>query len=437
MTENLYKQKLSENRLERNFTDYNPLYTKGEALCEANRCLFCYDAPCIKACPTAIDIPKFIKKISSDNVKGSARTIWESNMLGYSCGRVCPVSELCVGACVYNDWNGLPIEIGRLQRYATETVLDWEQKANRRLLEPKPKGSRKVALIGAGPASLSCAAVLALEGVHPVIFEKRELPGGLNTTGIAPYKMASEDSLREVQWLLNFGVDLRCGVEVGKDISHQELLEDYDAVFLGVGLGKDRFPGIPGELGPGAYGATQLIEKIKNSNSFSIPEHVKRVVVVGGGNTAIDIARELAMLGVEEVSMAYRRTRAEMSGYRFELKNAAHAGVRFLERHTPIEVLRNGERIAGLRTSKDGETVDLPCDWVVFAIGQSKRSVALFDGVNLNEKGCVVVNQSTYQTDNPKIYAGGDCINGGKEVVNAVAHGRDAARAMIASFQED
>ena len=435
MSENGYQEQLSETRIERQFSDYNPLYNKGEALNEANRCLYCYDAPCIKACPTSIDIPKFIKKISSDNVRGSAKTIWDSNMLGYSCARVCPVSELCVGACVYNDWNGVPIEIGRLQRYATETMLEWEKQTGKRVYEPKPKGNRKVALIGAGPASLSCAAVLALEGVHPVIFEKKALPGGLNTTGIAPYKMASEDSLREVQWVLNFGVELQTGVQIGRDISLPSLLEEYDAVFIGVGLGKDRLPGIPGESGPGAFGATQLIEKIKNSNSFAIPNHVKKIVVVGGGNTAIDIARELAMLGVEEVNMAYRRSEAEMSGYKFELKNARNAGVRFLERHSPVEVVRQGDKIQAFRASKDGKTLDIPCDWVVFAIGQDKFSAGQFDGVETNEKGWIVVHNETYQTGNPKVYAGGDCINGGKEVVNAVAHGRDAAQAMIAAFQ--
>ncbi len=431
-------QLLPDGRLEQRFSQAKPLYTAGEAVNEANRCLYCHDAPCIKACPTSIDIPRFIKKIATGNVRGSAKTILDANILGYSCARVCPVEELCVGSCVYMDWNRPPIQIGRLQHYATHHALEGEKAGGRKLFEPKPANGRKVALIGSGPASLACAAYLALEGVSATIFEKRALPGGLNTTGIAPYKMPAGESLAEVSWLLELGVRLETGREVGRDIETQNLLQDYDAVFIGIGLGKDRLLGLPGEEGPGVFGATHLIERIKNEAGFQIPDAVKKAIVIGAGNTAIDIARELAMLGLEEVRMVYRRTESEMSGYRFEMDHARHYGVRLLENRTPQEVLREGERLTGLRVERGGQSEDLDCDWLIYAVGQQKFAglAQSFPGVALTDKGWVAVDPATRQTGNHKVYAGGDCINGGKEVVNAVADGREAAFAMLRAWQD-
>ena len=427
-----FKTLLSESRLESRFEDSKPLYNDGAAAAEANRCLYCYDAPCIQACPTAINIPEFIRKIATGNVRGSARTIWDANILGYSCARVCPVEELCVGACVFNDWKQPPIQIGKLQRFATEKTLDWEKQHQKRLHQPKPATGHKVALIGAGPASLSCAAYLALEGVKPVVFEKRALPGGLNTTGVAPYKMPSDHSLDEVAWLLDLGIEVKTGVEVGKDISHQELLDQYDAVFIGVGLGKDRMLDAPGD-DPGIHGATALIEQIKNNNAFAIPDHVRHAIIIGGGNTGIDIARELALLGVAKVAMYYRRSEAEMSGYDFELANARNCGVTFHENCTPRSLAREGETLKAT-FDNNGAVLETTCDWVIYAIGQGKIDISGYHGVETDDSGRVVVDPKTYRTGNPNIYAGGDCVNGGKEVVNAVAHGRDAARAMMASF---
>jgi dihydropyrimidine dehydrogenase (NAD+) subunit PreT len=436
---------LPEERLETRLPDGKPLYAPGDARAEAERCLFCYDAPCVKACPTEIDIPLFIKKIATGNVLGSARTIFEANILGLSCARVCPVEVLCVGKCVYNDWHRAPIQIGKLQRYATEVAVTNAAKTGRHVLTPKPRSSssKRVAMIGGGPASLACAAYLALEGHYAVIFERNTLPGGLNTTGVAPYKLHAEDALREVEFVASLGVEIRTGVEIGKGVTAQSLLDEYDAVFIGIGLGADTRLGIPGEDGPGVHGATAFIERVKNDAGLSI-EGVKSALVVGGGNTAIDAARELALLGVHDVAMVYRRGAEHMSGYHHEMSAARLEGVRLIERAQPVEVVRGEDgKVRALRVAdtEDGAPIagterELPCDLVVVAIGQSKlRSLAAeLAGVELDKRGCVVVEEGTRRTGNPRVYAGGDCINGGKEVVNAVADGRDAARAMMRSW---
>jgi dihydropyrimidine dehydrogenase (NAD+) subunit PreT len=426
---------LPEDRLERRMPDKKPAYTEAEARAEADRCLYCADAPCIKACPTEIDIPTFIKKIASGNVRGSARTIFEQNMLGYSCARVCPVEVLCVGACVYNGWHRAPIQIGRLQRYATETATRTGQAP---LLTKKAPTGRKVACVGAGPASLACAAYAALEGHKAVLFEKRPLPGGLNTTGIAPYKLHADDALHEVAWVQQLGVEIRTGVEIGKELTGQKLLDEYDAVFLGLGLGEDTKLGIAGEDGPGVFGATAWIERMKLAKANK--ERLGRVLVIGGGNTAIDIAHECALLGAADVAMVYRRSPADMSGYAHELEAARKDGVRLLPNAIPVAFARDGGgklrslRIVCAEGGKPvaGTEVDLPCDFVGVAIGQSKlRDVAKqFPGVALDKRGWIVADAKTGATGNPKVWSGGDCINGGKEVVNAVADGRNAAAAM-------
>jgi dihydropyrimidine dehydrogenase (NAD+) subunit PreT len=465
-------------RSESRLPDLKPVYTPAEAKAEADRCLYCADAPCIQACPTSIDIPTFIKKIASENVRGSARTILEQNILGYSCARVCPVEVLCVGACVYNGWHRAPIAIGRLQRFATETATRAGEKPLFVALAKTGKDgtsggsahgvvtrdgtsggsargvvTRQVALIGAGPASLACAAELALGGHHATIFEKRAVPGGLNTTGIAPYKLHAEDALHEVEWVASLGVEIRTGVEVGKDLKGPALLAEYDAVFIGVGLGADSKLGLPGEDGPGVFGATAWIEAMKltkaekdGTSAGSAPgvvtrDGLGRVVVVGGGNTAIDMARECAQLGAKSVTMVYRRGPSEMSGYAHELESARKEGVELLFETTPVGFERDAsQRLMGVRvaSTQGGKPVAgteriLPCETVGVAIGQSKlRGIALeLAGVALDAKGCVVADPATGATGNKKVWSGGDCINGGKEVVNAVADGRNAARDMM------
>jgi dihydropyrimidine dehydrogenase (NAD+) subunit PreT len=435
-----FLEKLPHARAESDLGDHKPLYTDAEARAEADRCLYCADAPCIKACPTSIDIPTFIKKIASDNVRGSARTIFEQNILGYSCARVCPVEVLCVGSCVYTGWHRNPIAIGRLQRYATEKAT---RDGQRPMLVPTAtKTGKKVALIGAGPASLACAATLALEGHAAVVFEKRAVPGGLNTTGIAPYKLHAEDALHEVDWVVSLGVEIRTGVEIGKDVKGKDLLAEYDAVFVGVGLGLDSKLGLPEEEGPGVYGATAWIEAMKLAKIGELD--LGRVVVVGGGNTAIDMARECAQLRAKSVTMIYRRSASEMSGYAHELDGARKEGVTLVSETVPVGFERDEKRrVKALRvaTTKAGKPIPgtervVACDTVGVAIGQSKiRAIAEeLSGVALDTRGCVVADPQTGRTGNPKVYSGGDCINGGKEVVNAVADGRNAARDMMKRF---
>jgi len=445
MSETSPRLELPAGRVEERFEDKKPAYTPAEAVTEANRCLYCVDAPCIKVCPTSIDIPTFIRKIATGNVKGAARTILTQNLLGESCGQVCPVEVLCAGACVYNEWGRDPIKIGRLQRFAVKEALSREPK----LFSPRTPTGKKVALVGAGPASLAAAGWLALEGHKAVIFDKKSVPGGLNTLGIAPYKMKGNEALDEIAWVLSLGdIEIRGGVEVVSEasgpgqIAASELVRDYDAVFLGLGLGPDSRLGIEDEEGEGVVGATAFIERLKADPTLSL-EGIARAIVVGGGNTALDVVHELALLGID-AAMVYRRGRAAMSGYEHELEWARVDGARLIEDRVPVAVEREGGKVRGLRVApaRDGRRItgapeeQIPADLVVVAIGQSRATqVALaFEGVAVDERGRVVVDAATHRTGNPKVYSGGDCVNGGKEVVNAVAEARIAARAMHAAL---
>ncbi|NQU68411.1 MAG: FAD-dependent oxidoreductase [Candidatus Marinimicrobia bacterium] len=425
--------------LESRFQDAKPLYSESEARIEANRCLYCYDAPCVKACPVGIDIPGFIQQIASRNIRGAAKTILQVNPLGLSTSRVCPVEELCAGACVYHQHDSRPINIGRLQRYATEQALHWEMSSGKTLFTPEITGDRKVALIGAGPASISCAAYLAMAGVHPVIFEKDDKPGGLVTTGIAPYKLQSLDAVAEIEWLVRLGIEIRTGVTIGSDVTVDQLLTEYDALFVGTGLGKDTFPGIDGETETGVWGATELIRRIKADDHFQLPDDLNRVIIIGGGNTAIDIAHELALLGVPQVDIIYRRTVAEMPGYQHELVAARKSGVRMIEKAKPLSISRtsDGDLALNAEHTTSGEQIQFTADWIVMAIGQAKVAGRLIPQIETDNKGLVIVDPLTRRSSHPKIYAGGDCINGGKEVVNAVADGREAAFAMLKEFEKN
>lgn len=437
---------LPSGRLEQRFADKKPRYSKPEAITEANRCIYCVDAPCIKACPTGIDIPTFIHKISTENIKGAARTILAENILGASCARVCPVEELCAGACVYNTWGREPIAIGRLQRHATEATLETTP-LSALLPAKKPSTGKKVALVGAGPASIAAAGLLALEGHKAVLFEKKALPGGLNTLGIAPYKQSADAALEELRQVLALGdIELKLGVEVvagqagAGQVSAEALLKDYDAVFLGLGLGPDSALGVPGEAGAGVYGAVDLIERIKADPKLSL-EGVSRAFVIGGGNTALDIAHELKLLGVADVALVYRRGEQDMSGYAHELASAREDGVRLLEHRVVTEVLRDGAgKLSGvtLAEAKGGKAVagteeTVSVQLLALAIGQSVATgiASAFSGVELDQKGRVVVDPATHRTGNPKVWSGGDCVNGGKEVVNGVQEAKIAVRDIV------
>jgi glutamate synthase (NADPH/NADH) small chain len=416
---------LPDGRLETKLVDLKPLYTDGEAIAEANRCLYCQDAPCIAACPTGIDIPTFIRKIGTENVRGSARTILSANILGYSCARVCPVEVLCAGACVYNAWERTPIAIGRLQRYATEKVMSAGAAAA--LLPKAPANGKKIACVGAGPASLACAGYLALEGCSVTVFEKRAVPGGLNSTGVAPYKMHVQGSLAEVEFIRSLGVDIRTGVEVGRGMSPEQLLENHDAVFLGCGLGSDSLLDVPGAQGAGVTGAVAWIERMKLEPKFALAG-VTHAVVIGGGNTAIDAARELARLGVPDVALLYRRIEADMSGYKHELHHAREEGVRLIERATPAAFVRDGGALKSIRLADSRE---FPCELAILAIGQGSMATlaSSFPGVQTDAKGRVQAEQGSGRTANPKLWVGGDAT-GGELVVTAVQAGKRAARSI-------
>ena len=419
-------------RLELKLADAKPVYSFGDAVAEANRCLYCQDAPCIAACPTGIDIPTFIRKIGTGNVHGSARAILSANVLGYSCARVCPVEVLCVGACVYNAWHRTPIAIGRLQRYATETVLAGAGSVG--LLARAPENGKRVACVGAGPASLACAAYLALEGCDVTLYEKREVPGGLNVTGVAPYKMHAEEGLAEVAFVRSLGVTIRTGAEVGVDPTADALLSKFDAVFLGPGLGGDSALGIPGEAGAGVSGAVAWIENMKLDGGAAL-DGISRAVVIGGGNTAIDAARELARLGVPSVRMLYRRTAADMSGYAHEMEAARLDGVTLVERAVPKAFAREASgRLTAVELA-DGRVE--ACDLALLAIGQAKlTALALaFTGVQVEAGGRIVADAVTGATGNPKVFAGGDALRGGELVVTAVQDGKRAARGIAAALK--
>jgi dihydropyrimidine dehydrogenase (NAD+) subunit PreT len=440
---NAKMQRISYTDIEKNFQEVDSGLTNQEAFEESNRCLYCYDAPCIKACPTAIDIPTFIKKIASGNFLGSAKTIMSANPIGASCARVCPTEELCEGACVLNH-STKPVMIGNLQRYAT----DWAIKNEQTLFQPGARNGKTVAIIGGGPAGLSAARELAIFGFDVTIFEASEQAGGLNTFGIVSFRLPQSISFWEVEQVKKLNVEIKTNRMVGRDISTEKLTEDYDYIILAVGMAKVPNLGIEGENLEGVHDAIEFVKATKSSQLSN--EFVgKRVVVIGAGNTAIDGATCSVRLGAENVKILYRRTDAEMSAYDFEYEFAKQDGVEFRWLTAPKRIIGDEfGKVTGIECYKmelgepdkdgrrspcqiEGSEYILPVDAVIKAIGQT-RYVELIESFGLfHEKGVVQVNKETLQTSQPNIFSCGDVVfgkgKGDAMVVTAAQQGKKAA----------
>ena len=434
--------RLTTEQYEQTFADIHPPFeTADAALVEANRCLFCYDAPCTKLCPTSINIPKFIKQITTENIKGSAHTIFQSNIMGAGCSKVCPVEKLCEGACVYNNMDETPIHIAKLQRYSTEIAM----KKNWQLFERKPSTGKKVAIVGAGPAGLSCAHVLSKEGIDVTIFEKESKGGGLMTYGIAAYKVTSEFCEDEVNYILGIGgIDIKYNQELGKNILLDDLQKNYDAVYIAIGVGLANKLNIPGENLEGVEDAIEFIYHLRDKGYSAIPVGDK-VAVIGMGMTAIDAATQAKRLGAKEVTMVYRRTEAEKNCTQHELDIARLDGCATLWLASPKEILGENGKVKALVCDvmklgepdakgkpspiATGETITLDVDMVIKATGQNPyQDLVSSNNINNNRGKIEITNQST----NVKgVFAGGDCVNGGKEVVDAVQAGKEGAQAIL------
>ncbi|MFN3646991.1 MAG: NAD(P)-dependent oxidoreductase [Gemmobacter sp.] len=418
--------RLPADAIARNFADVEPPFDAHEARVAADRCYFCHDAPCITACPTGIDIPLFIRQIATGTPEAAARTIWDQNILGGMCARVCPTETLCEQACVREAAEGKPVEIGRLQRFATDTAMPKGQPYTR-----APSTGKRVAVVGAGPAGLACAHRLAMHGHDVTIYEARPKPGGLNEYGIAAYKATNGFAQAEVEWLLSIGgITLHTGKALGRDISLDALRADHDAVFLGIGLSGVNALGIPGEDLPGVRDAVDFIAELRQADLTALPVG-RDVVVIGGGMTAVDAAVQSRLLGAENVTMVYRRGRERMSASGYEQDHAAQAGVKLVFNAVPLRILGNGKaeavEFAYAVDGKPGaETFTLKADQVFKAIGQR------LDGV---PDGLARDGSKLAATPLARVWAGGDCTGGGEDLtVTAVAQGRDAAEAIHAAL---
>lgn len=439
-----YKKPTSEKEFEKNFAIKKPLMNSTEAHFESSKCLFCYDAPCVQACPTGIDIPLFIKQINSGNLTGSAKTIYESNWLGNACGKICPTGELCEGACVFNHRDLPPIQIGRLQNYASKDAINNEKK----LFSLAPSNGRKVAIVGSGGAGIACACELRTMGYEVDIYEAKSKPSGLTLHGIAAYKITNEEVVDELNYLeKQMGLNFICNHPIKDKAQLDKLENEYDAIFLGVGIGPTAHLGLPGEEKSNVVGAVEFIEELrKKQYEMNVP---KKVIVIGGGNTAMDAASQSARLGAESVILAYRRSKEDMGAYGFEYDLAISAGVDSLFNAQPTKIVGNGvatgvefvktKSVDGKLEYIQGSEFIVEADLVIKATGQAKHRSFLeqIDGLELDKKSRIVVDGVSFQCTNPKYFAGGDAVNGGAEVVNAAYEGKMAARGIEKWLEKD
>lgn len=439
------KGRLKPDQYAANFSDLHPPLDRHEALVESDRCYFCYDAPCQTACPTSIDIPLFIRKINTGNPDGAAVTIFQANILGGMCARVCPTEQLCEEACVRNTAEDKPVRIGLLQRYATDHYMAGHETFGAR----KPATGKRVAVVGAGPAGLSAAHALAVEGHDVTIFDARRKGGGLNEHGIATYKATDDFAQKEVDFILSVGgIELRTSTALGRDVRLSDLRRDYDAVFLGLGLQAVNALGLEGEGMAGVEDAVAWIERLRQAPDKSMVPVGRRVVVVGGGMTAVDAAVQAKKLGAEEVTMVYRRGPEQMNASSYEREVAQISGVTVRFWAEPVALHAAGGAVTGVefaatalglsgRLEQTGERFVIPADQVMKAIGQlfvpgpvggeSAEAIAL-------EKNRIRVD-AEHRTSVPKVWAGGDCVLGGDDLtVVAVEHGKIAARSIHAAL---
>ncbi len=444
----IQNNRLPESELEKNFSDIHPPFEHAEgAAIEANRCLNCYDAPCTKLCPTSINVPLFIKQIASGNIKGSAHTIFSSNIMGGGCSKVCPVEKLCEGACVFNLLEETPISIAKLQRYSTEQAIHEKWK----LFTRKPSNGKKVAIVGAGPAGLACAHSLSLEGTEVTIFEKEAKGGGLMTYGVAAYKVTPTFCKEEVDYILSLGgISVQYEKQLGKDIQLADLQKNFDAVFLGIGVGVARSLEIPGENLEGVMDAISFIYNLRTRNYSQISVGDK-VAVIGMGMTAIDAATQSKRLGAKEVTMIYRRTEHEKPCTEEELDLAKLDGCSFLWLSNPKEILGENGKVKNLVCSKmklgepdasgrrspvdTGETFTIEVDMVIKAAGQIPFEGLVNNSKLDNKVGKIKIDNSG-MTNLKGVFSGGDAVNGGKEVVDAVQAGKDAAKGILAYLKK-
>ena len=432
---------LTQEEVSENFDDLHPPLSAQESRIESSRCLFCYDAPCVQACPTSIDIPKFIRQISTNNLTGSAKTILESNILGGTCARACPTEVLCEQKCVLEAGENKPIKIGQLQRVAVDHLME---NAKSHPFERAETTGKTIAVVGAGPAGLACAHALARDGHDVVIYEAKPKSGGLNEYGLAAYKMVNDFAAKEVEFILEVGgIKIETGKALGRDIQLADLQKQYDAVFLGIGLGQPRKLGLDGESLDGVRDALGFIEALRQTDDLTKVERGNDIVVIGGGNTAIDAAVQSKRLGARNVALAYRRGPEEMGATDFEQDLAATNGVDIIHWATPVGLSGNGSvkrivlertKSVGGRLEMTGETFELDADQVLVAVGQSMVSDALGE-VALDGSKIAVDAKGT--TSLAGVFAGGDCIRSGEDLtVQSVEDGKVAAQAIHEFLKE-
>jgi glutamate synthase (NADPH/NADH) small chain len=410
-----------------NFADLHPALSRHEALVESDRCYFCYDAPCVTACPTSIDIPLFIREISAGNPLGAAKTIFDQNIFGGMCARVCPTETLCEEVCVREEAEGKPVRIGLLQRYATDTAMA----RGKQFYERAAPTGRKVAIIGAGPAGLACAHRLAMKGHDVDVFEARPKPGGLNEYGIAAYKTVDGFAQAEVDYITAIGgITVHNGKALGRDLQLADLAAGYDAVFLGFGLGGVNALGPAVTDASGLDDAISWIAELRQTSDLSVMPVGRRVVVIGGGMTAIDAAVQAKGLGANEVTLCYRGPRERMKASDYEQELALTRGVVIRTEMQPKSVVVEDGRVTGMIFERNGETALIPCDQIFKAIGQTLDDAIAASSVLELTGGRITVDVEG-RTSMAKVWAGGDCVAAGDDLtVTAVAQGRDAAESI-------